>query len=248
MELVTIITPSYNSKEYFKETFESVINQTYKEYEWIIIDDCSSDGSFLYISDLIKNHHNIRLFQTDKNSGSAVARNIGLKNARGKYITFLDSDDLLDSKYLEEQVKFIKDNGPIITAGYRRMASETTTSFIPRKEISYKELLTGNDCSCLTTMYDKEVVGDIYFLERLLRHEDFIFWLDILSKGYKVKGNQQVLATYRILKNSKNSNKSKLLKPMYDVYHKELKFNFIKSYWYLFKYVLYSRKKYSNVK
>ena len=248
MSLVSIITPVYNAEKWFKETFESVLNQFFKDFEWIIVDDCSTDNSYELISKLIKGHSNLKLLQCEKNSGSAVARNIGLKNASGKYITFLDSDDLFDPNYLEEQVKFIKDNGPIITAGYRRMASETTTSFIPRKEISYKELLTGNDCSCLTTMYDKEVLGDIYFLERLLRHEDFIFWLDILSKGYKVKGNQQVLATYRILKNSKNSNKSKLLKPMYDVYHKELKFNFVKSYWYLFKYILYSRKKYSNVK
>lgn len=248
MKLVTIITPSYNSKEYFKETFESVINQTYKEYEWIIIDDCSSDGSFLYISDLIKNHHNIRLFQTPKNSGSAVARNIGLMNASGKYITFLDSDDLLDPNYLEVQVKFIKDNGPIITAGYRRMAETTNTNFIPRESISYKQLLTGNDCSCLTTMYDKEVVGELYFPEDLLRHEDFIFWLNILNKGYIVKGNDKILATYRIISGSKNSNKAKLLKPLFNVYHKALKFNLIKSCWYLLKYVLYSRKKYRNVK
>lgn len=248
MNLVSIITPSYNCKKYFKETFESVINQAYKDYEWIIVDDCSTDGSFNYISDLIKNHNNVKLFQTPKNGGSAVARNIGLKNASGKYVTFLDSDDLLDPNYLEEQIKFIKENGPIITAGYRRMAENTTTNFIPRKSITYKQLLTGNDCSCLTTMYDREVVGDILFPEDLQRHEDFIFWLDILKKGYTVKGNQNVLATYRIISGSKNSNKAKLLKPLFHVYHKVLRFNFIKSCWYLFKYVLYSKKKYSNVK
>lgn len=248
MSLVSIITPVYNAEKWFKETFESVLNQSFKDFEWIIVDDYSSDNSYKLITELIKEHLNIKLFQCEKNSGSAVARNIGLNNASGRYITFLDADDLLDPNYLEEQVKFIKDNGPIITAGYRRMAENTTTNFIPRKEITYKQLLTGNDCSCLTTMYDREVVGNLLFPEDLLRHEDFIFWLDILKKGYNVKGNQQILATYRILKVSKNSNKTKLLKPMYHVYHKVLKFNFIKSYWYLFKMVLYSRKKYKNVK
>ena len=247
MSLASIITPAYNCEKWFKETFESVLKQSFKDFEWIIIDDCSTDNSYELISDLIKEHSNFKLLQCEKNSGSAVARNIGLKNASGKYVTFLDSDDLLDPNYLEEQVKFIKDNGPIITAGYRRMAENTTTNFVPRKSITYKQLLTGNDCSCLTTMYDREVVGDILFPEDLQRHEDFIFWLNILNKGYIVKGNDKILATYRIISGSKNSNKAKLLKPLFNVYHKALKLNLIKSCWYLLKYVLYSRKKYRNV-
>jgi len=248
MILVSIITPVYNAEKWFKETFESVLNQSFKDFEWIIIDDCSTDKSFEIVSKLIKEHTNIKLLQCEKNSGSAVARNIGLKNASGKYITFLDADDLLDPNYLEEQVKFIKENGPIITAGYRRMTKKTTTNFIPKKSITYKQLLTGNDCSCLTTMYDRELVGDILFPEDLQRHEDLIFWLNILNKGYIVKSNNKILATYRIISGSKNSNKAKLLKPLFNVYHKILKFNLIKSCWYLFKYVLYSRKKYRNVK
>lgn len=248
MVKLTIITPLFNTCNYLKKTFNSVLNQTYKNFEWIIIDDCSVDDSFKIACDLALKDHRIRVFQTEKNGGSAKARNLGLKYATGKYITFLDADDLLDANYLEEQVKFIKDNGPIITAGYRRMASETTTNFLPRKEITYKQLLTGNDCSCLTTMYDREVIGDIYFPEDLQRHEDFIFWLDILSKGYVVKGNQKVLATYRIIKTSKNGNKKKLVKPLFNLYHKVLKFNFFKSSWYLFKYCLYSKKKYKNVR
>jgi len=107
----------------------------------------------------------ILLFYKQKNGGSAKARNIGLKHATGRYITFLDADDLLDSNYLEEQLKFIEKNGPIITAGYRRIHKESNTTFMPRKSISYKGLLVGNDASCLTTMYDRNVIGDVYFPE-----------------------------------------------------------------------------------
>ncbi|MCQ2815133.1 MAG: glycosyltransferase [Bacilli bacterium] len=247
MEKITIITPSYNCKKYFKETFESVINQTYKDYEWIIIDDCSTDGSFNYISNLIKNNLKIRLFQTPKNGGSAVARNIGLKNASGRYITFLDADDLLDPNYLEEQVKFINDNGPIITAGYRRIHGESNTVFLPRESITFKGLLKGNDCSCLTTMYDREVVGDIFFPEDIKKQEDYVFWLNILKQGYTVKGNRQVLATYNIHSDSKNINKKGLIKYQYAVYHKAMHFNFFKSMYYVFRWGIYGLKKYKGV-
>lgn len=247
MSLVSIITPVYNAEKWFKETFESVSNQSFKDFEWIIVDDCSSDNSYKLITELIKEHSNIKLLQCEKNSGSAVARNIGLKNASGRYITFLDADDLLDPNYLEEQVKFIEANGPIITAGYRRTASESNTNFISRKEIDYKGLLIGNDTSCLTTMYDREIIGDVFFPEDIQKQEDYAFWLNILKKGYVVKGNQKVLATYRIHHSSKNSNKKKLIKHQYHIYHKVLGFGVIKSLYYLFRWGIYGLKKYKGV-
>lgn len=117
---ISIITPSYNSKEYILETFNSVVSQTYKNFEWIIIDDCSTDGTHEFISKIAESDHRIIVLKTESNGGTAKARNIGLKIARGKYITFLDSDDLLDNNYLEEQLNFIKENGPLISSRYRR--------------------------------------------------------------------------------------------------------------------------------
>ncbi len=247
MELVSIITPSYNCKKYFIDTYESVSNQTYKEFEWIIIDDCSLDGSFELIGEYSKKDPRIKLLQTGSNFGSARARNLGLKRATGKYITFLDADDLLDPNYLEEQVKFIKDNGPIVTAGYRRIHKESNTPFIPRKSIDFKGLLVGNDCSCLTTMYDREVIGDVFFPEDIQKQEDYAFWLNILKKGYVVKGNPQVLGTYRIHHTSKNRNKKKLIKHQFHIYHKVLGFGLIKSLYYLFRWGIYGLKKYKGV-
>lgn len=248
MLLVSIITPSYNCKQVFKATFESVLSQTYQDLEWVIVDDCSTDGSFEYIKELAKDDKRIVVLQTPKNGGSAVARNIGLKHATGRYITFLDSDDLLDPNYLECQLEFIKDNGPLISAGYRRQAEHTCTDFFVPEETDYKKALRGNPLSCLTTMYDREVIGDVFFNETYDRHEDYILWLSILKRGIVAKGNHKVLATYVIHQNSKNSNKSRLVKLMYRVYHESQGFNWLKSWIFVFRYALYSKKKYRNVK
>ena len=247
MALVSIITPYYNSKQYFDATFKSVLSQTYQDWEWIIVDDCSTDDSILYIKELAKNEPRIIVLQASKNGGSAAARNIGLRHVSGRYITFLDSDDLLDPNYLESQVNFIRDNGPLISAGYRRQAEHTCTDFFVPDETDYKKALKGNPLSCLTTMYDREAIGDVFFNETYDRHEDYILWLSILKKGIVAKGNHKVLATYVIHANSKNSNKSKLVKSMYRVYHESQGFNWLKSWRYVCRYVFYSKKKYRNV-
>ena len=124
--------------------------------------------------------------------------------ASGRYITFLDSDDTLDPNYLECQLEFIKDYGPLISTGYRRKAEHTTTDFFVPEVTDYESDLRANPLSCLTTMYDRRVIGDIYFPENLKRLEDYIFWLELLSRGIKVYGNQKVLATYVIHLEAKN--------------------------------------------
>ena len=248
MALVSIITPYYNSKQYFDATFKSVLSQTYQDWEWIVVDDCSTDGSHDYLVDLSKKDKRIKIVFSETNVGTAGSRNIALKIATGRYITFLDSDDILDPNYLECQLDFIKDNGPLISAGYRRQAEHTCTDFYVPEETDYKKALRGNPLSCLTTMYDRSVIDDLYFDETYNRHEDYIFWLAILKRGIVAKGNHKVLATYVIHSNSKNSNKSKLVKSMYRVYHESQGFNWLKSWIYVFRYALYSKKKYRNVK
>ena len=248
MALVSIITPAYNCRNTIKKTFDSVLSQTFKDWEWIIVDDCSKDDSFSFINELAKNEPRIIVLQTPKNGGSAVARNTALKRANGRYITFLDSDDLLDPNYLECQLDFIKNNGPLISSGYRRKAERTCSDFYVPDETDYKKALRGNPLSCLTTMYDRESIGNVYFDETYDRHEDYIFWLSILKRGIIAKGNHKVLATYVLHPNSKNSNKFKLVKSMYRVYHKSQGFNWLKSWILVFGYALYSKKKYKGVR
>lgn len=247
-EKITIITPSFRSRDTIQDTFNSVINQTNKNWEWIIVDDCSDDGSFDFIKELIKNEKRILLFQTEENSGSATARNLGLQFSSGRYITFLDSDDTIDSDYLEKQLEFIRENGPIVSAGYRRMAKKTCTDFYVPKDVDYKLILKGNPLSCLTTMYDKNVVGERFFPNKLEKCEDFVFWLNILKDGFIAHGNPNVLATYRIRPGSKSSNKLHLIKYMYRVYHKTQNLNFFKSWFYVICWMFYGLRKYKGVR
>ena len=248
MPLVSIITPAYNCKSTIKQTYESVIAQSFLDWEWIIVDDCSTDGSFEFIKELVKDDNRITVLRTEKNSGTSVARNIGLRHAKGKYITFLDSDDELDPNYLECQLEFIKEHGPLISAGYRRKAKRTCTDFFVPDEVDYKKALKGNPLSCLTTMYDREVIGEVLFPEDIDRPEDYVFWLNILKKGFIARGNPVVLATYNIVKGSKSSNKFKLIGRMHKVYHKTQRINWFKSWFYVIRWAFYGKKKYKNVK
>lgn len=245
---ITIITAFYNSKYIFKRTFESVKSQTYKNWEWIIVDDCSTDGSQSFLQDLAKKEPRIKVFFLAINSGSACARNKGLDLASGRYITFLDSDDTIDNNYLESQISFMLVHGPLITCGYRRCKNGSLTSFIPRETISFKKAIKGNDMSCLTTMFDKSIIGEVRFRADFLRDEDYVFWLEILKMGFVCYTNKKVLATYYIHELSKNSKKTKLLKSRFNVYHKALGYNVLKSFWYVINYYIYGKKKYKAVR
>jgi len=244
----SIITPLYNAEPYFEETFQSVINQTFKDFEWIVVDDKSTDNSLSLAKSLAKQDSRVTVIALDKNSGSAHARNVALDQAKGHYVTFLDADDLLDPNYLESQLAFIKDNGPIIVASYRRKSENNVTNFIVPEVTTYKSILKGNPLACLTSVYDRTLFPDERFPEDMHRHEDYVFWAKMLKKGYEAKGNPEVLATYRLLKTSKNGSKIKLLKPMAMAYHKKLGFSFITSWFFTLRYALYSRKKYRDVR
>ena len=248
MELVSIITPAFNCKATIVETYESVASQTYASWEWIVVDDCSTDGSFEYLEGLAAKDSRICVLRTPKNSGTAVARNRALKKARGRYISFLDSDDLLDNNYLEEQVAFIQDNGPVISAGYRRKAKNSCTDFYVPDVVDYKKALKGNDLSCLTTMYDKEALGEVFFPENIDRPEDYVFWLAILRRGIVARGNHKILATYLIRPGSRSSNKLKLVKHMFRVYHKTQGINWFKSWFHVFRWAIYGIRKYRGVR
>lgn len=248
MSLVSIITPAFNCKKTIKETYESVIAQTFFDWEWIVVDDCSKDDSFAFIKELTKDEKKIIVLQTPKNGGTAFARNVGLKHANGRYITFLDSDDLLDPNYLERQLDFIKTHGPLISAGYRRKAKHTCTDFFVPDVVDYKKALKGNPLSCLTTMYDKSIIGEVFFPEDIDRPEDYVFWLNILRRGIIAHGNPIVLATYNITEGSKSSNKFKLIGFMHKVYHKTQGINWIKSWFYVIRWAFYGKKKYKNVR
>lgn len=244
--LVSIITPTYNSKRFIKETIDSVISQTCTNWELIIVDDHSSDNSAEYIKKLIKNDARIRFFVLEQNMGAAEARNKALEIAKGKYIAFLDSDDIWLSNKLEQQLNFMQKNNYAFTFTAYRLFSENGTHeygiiHVP-KEIDYNGYCKNTIIGCLTVMIDKEQTGD-FRMKNISSSHDMALWLEIMKRGHKVYGLDEVLAKYRLVSNSNTAKKYKAAKDVWKVYREIEKLSLIKSSWYFIHYLFNAIKK-----
>ena len=234
--LVSIITPSYNSEKTLMETYESINKQTFSNWEWLIIDDHSSDSSLDMAKKIALSDKRIVTLQTEVNSGAASARNLGIKEAKGRYIAFLDSDDMWKPTKLEDQIKYMSETGAsFVYSDYDILLPDgKIKTFSPRTtKTTYKLLLKKCDIGCLTAMYDSKVLGKRFMPLDTPKREDYAAWLDITRSGidaYRVPKN---LAIYRIQNSSVSYNKLKLLKFHFNVYKKHEKFNFFKSLFYL---------------
>lgn len=248
MEKVSIITPAYNAARFISQTIESVLNQNYQEWEMLIVDDGSWDTTAEIVEQYAQRDDRIRLIK-QKNSGSASARNNALRNAAGRYICFLDADDIWDKDFLSSQISFMKKTDAAITfASYRRIdesGREILSPFIVPGKVDYSDLLKTCPISCLTTVYDKDVIGEQYFNEELKSmRDDFVFWLQILKRVPYAYGNKEILASYRIFENSTTNNKRKVIKPQFNVYYKIENLGLIRSVYYLLNWAINGFKKY----
>lgn len=244
--LVSIITPMYNSEKYILDTYNSIKNQTYKNWEWIIIDDNSQDKSYKKALKLTENDSRIKLIKNEINLKAAKTRNKGLDIAKGEYITFIDSDDLWNNNFLEKQIYLIKEKKcNVVFASYQRKSEnlkEFLGNYIVPECINYKDLLKTNYMSCLTVVYKKEKFNKLRFNEKLKMHEDYVLWLDLLKVGIAYS-NQEILATYRIRRGSVSRNKFKNLLYMWYIFKKVINLSTIKAIYYLGNYIYYGLKK-----
>lgn len=231
--LVSIITPSYNTGKYIKSAIESVLNQTYINWEMIIVDDCSSDDTDNVIKPFLKDKR-IRYIKNKRNIGAALSRNIALSEAKGEYIAFLDSDDIWDRKKLERQIEFMVHNEYYFT--YTKYEIIKENSDLLNKTISGPKKITKhkmyNYCwpGCLTVMYNQNRVGLIQ-IEDLPKNNDYAIWLKVIEKCdcYLLDEN---LAKYRIRNGSiSRNNKIKLIKYHYNLFrfgeHKSIIFSIL---------------------
>lgn len=240
--LVSIITATYNSEHFIKDTINSVLNQTYINWELLIIDDASTDNTLSIINTYASQHSNIKIFQNKVNQGAATTRNRGIKEASGDLITFLDADDLWKPQKLEKQVKFIlENNADVCFSGYDLMNEDgvlinKTVKALPK--LTYKKFLKCNYIGNLTGIYNVKLLGKIY-APNLRKRQDWLLWLEAVKQSNKpALGMQESLATYRVRKNSISSNKINLLKYNYLVYRKGLGFSLIKSLYYLMVFLM----------
>lgn len=227
-DLVSIVTPTYNCGKFIAETIESVIEQTYKNWEMIIVDDCSKDDTQTIVGKYIKNNKRIKYIKFEKNQGAAIARNVAIKEAKGKYIAFLDSDDLWSKDKLEKQIGFMKKNNYNF--------SYTNYEEIDEKSMPLNIQVTGpkkitkagmyNYCwpGCLTVIYNAEKVGRVQ-IENLPKNNDYAMWLKVIKKSKCYLLNEN-LAKYRIRQGSISRNKKlQLIKYHYILYRYGEKMN-----------------------
>ena len=226
-DLVSIIMPSYNTGRFISETIESVLAQSYSNWELIIVDDCSTDNTDEVIEDYISDDR-IKYIKNDKNSGAAISRNRALREAKGKWIAFLDSDDLWESQKLEKQITFMEN--------YKYRFSYTNYIEIDEDSIFNGKCVTGpkritkhgmyNYCwmGCLTVMYDAEAIGLVQ-IEDIKKNNDYAMWLKICKKAncYLL---DETLARYRKRSGSiSNHGYMKLIKWHYKLYREAEKKN-----------------------
>lgn len=235
-ELVSIIIPSYNSEKFILETIQSVQNQTYINWEIILIDDCSTDATVTLIKEKAAIDARIHWQQLEKNSGTGVARNLGLSQAKGRYIAFLDADDLWKPEKLEKQLQFLQKNKLPFTFSFYECMNEQGISLGKRVEaplkLTYRQLFYCNYVGNLTGIYDVNFFGKIA-ISSIRKRQDWMLWLTILNKIKTAQPVPESLAIYRIRENSISASKVDLLQHNFAVYRQFHGYNTLVSLYYM---------------
>ena len=249
---ISVITPVFNDEKFVVETIMSILSQTYKNIEVIIIDDCSSDGTVGLAKSI--NDPRIKLFCNEKNSGAAYSRNIGLKNATGDFIAFLDGDDVWDEKKIEKQLDFmVKANVDFSYTSYQIINEEgkpLNKVVSGPKKINHSQLMRSNYIGCLTAMYKRSIFPNLQIPDDIFKRNDYALWLKLSEKSDCFICNE-CLAFYR--KRSGNSissgRKAKMFKSHQILFQKLYHFSGFKSFFFALRNVLYyfvRRSKYTK--
>ena len=208
-KLVSIIMPVHNSEKYIKQALESVKKQIYQNYEIIIIDDNSKDKTLEIIQKADINKEKIKIIRLKRHRGVAIARNVGIRNASGRYIAFLDSDDIWKTDKLKKQIEFIKDKC-FIYSSYRYINNNCTkmsSKVKVLKRTDYEKALSNCRILTTTTMIDLKKIPKRYCYMPDIMIEDYATWLKLLRKGHIADGQNEVLAYYRKSPKSRSANK-----------------------------------------
>ena len=241
--LVSIIIPLYNSEKFIKDTINSVLFQTYTNWEVIIVDDCSTDNSVEIILKIIDNNSNIRLIKLENNVGSAQSRNTALELANGRFITFLDSDDIWHSDKLEKQVAFmLKRKVPISFTSYELIDENGASKnhiIHSVEKLTQIDYLKNTIIGFSTSMIDTQIVGNSFRMMDIRTRQDTGLWITLLGKGFLAYGLDKVLVRYRIHSNSISANKIKAAMQVWNLYFNIHRLGFFKSA-YCFAFYLYN--------
>lgn len=243
--LVSIITPTYNSLKYLDTTIQSIINQTYSNWELLITDDCSNDGTWEKLKQYSQKDSRIKIFKLDHNSGAGIARNNSIKHAKGRFIAFCDSDDKWVYKKLEKQIEYMLSNDVSFSYSDFFLIDEKDKITGERRfpdKVNYKDMLLNNYIGCLTAVYDVEKLEKIY-MKDLKNRQDWLLWLELLKQTDYAYNVSEKIAYYRERSDSISSNKLKMMKFNWLIYNKYEGFSILKSSYYIVRYFFMYLKK-----
>lgn len=234
--IVSIIVPAYNSECYIGRTIESVISQTYKFWEMIIVDDCSLDKTAEVILSYSLKDKRIKYKKLEVNSGAAVARNVAMSMATGQYIAFLDSDDVWLPDKLSAQIQFMQENNYKFTCTDYEQIDETGRCLGKiihcREKADYNRVLLDCPIGNSTVMYDVTKMGK-FEVPNIRKRNDDALWLKMLKSEKFIYGLNQVLVQYRVRHDSISANKFQLIKYHWVLYRKIEHLNIMRSIFYI---------------
>ena len=229
-DLVSVIMPAYNCADFIGRSIESVMNQTYQNWELIIVDDCSSDETALVIQTYAKKDSRIKYHKLKKNSGAAVARNTAVDLAQGTYLAFNDSDDIWKPEKLEKQIRFMEEHHYAFTCtDYGKIDENDTVSDVVVKcaKIYDYDLILKRNFGNSTVIYNCKKLGKFH-AANIRKRNDFVMWLAVIKKAKYVHGMPEMLSYHRVHSGSISYKKSDLMKYQWQVYRKIEHLSFFK--------------------
>lgn len=244
--LISVIMPAYNAERYIEEGITSVLNQSHKNIELIIVNDCPTDNTLKLVENIAQKDKRVVVINNLFNLGCAESRNRALAIARGEYIAFCDSDDVWAENKIEKQLNHIKENDVdmVFTAYEMIDSSGKLIKYRNVKEkISMDDLLRENSVIFSTTFFRKGAIGNIRFNAQWF-HEDYIFLLECLQRGLAFVGIDEYLVKYRVHNQGRSFNKIGAAKHRWKIYREFLHLNMWESFYFFFQYIVNGLKKY----
>ena len=239
--------PAFNAENYIDSAIESVSKQTYTSWELLVVDDASQDKTLDLALNRASQDERIKVFSQSENGGVTKARNTALENASGKYIAFLDSDDLWETEKLDKQLKFMEREGCLVCySAYRRIDENGARlgEVVPPKSVDYAKLLKSNFIGNLTGIYNSKVLGKEFLTD--YRHEDYVAWLELVKRAGEARGTTEILASYRVYRGSTSSNKLRTIMWQWRIYRSSQHIGIIRSGWLMLFYAVNALKKRSS--
>lgn len=236
MPLVSIITPSWNVAPLIGETIASVQAQTFRDWELLIADDCSTDQTAAVVESHAASDPRVKLIRQPRNGGPALARQAAIQQAQGRFLAFLDSDDLWLPAKLERQIAFAEKTGAALSyTAFRRIneSGSVTGRLIPVPEsLTYEQLLKNTSIATVTALVDRDIAGNIAMKNE--PYDDFCLWLSILKRGHVAHGLNEDLARYRVRGSSVSSRPLRSAGWVWHIYRNVEQLSLIKSAWCFF--------------